>query len=592
MELKEKQTSCNLFLNQFIKTLDKNEILLNANKAFESMEEVLMKLNPPQSSYISKAEEIFFYELNEFIEAEILNIKNIKRHLKTNVEWDQLNVAFFGETNAGKSTTIESTLSYFSIPTKGQTIGDGTKDFTKDVTYHNFKIKGKKIGLIDLPGIEGDEKGNLDDIDAILRKGITKAHLVFYVYGNNKKPEPATVKRIKKYLDEQALVLSVCNNRGKAGQYKRILKREGEVILKNSEVNNQSREILSDLLDVQYHGDIFINSLAAYLSVGNIEREDFKNDKKAFLEVFETTEKLRAFSNLKSITAIIEEKAKIVKEVILEANKKKLNHVLREVTSSLQNFEAKEISELKIEKTNSEINNFLKNIKEEIKKSETQCRNKISSNIDYHFRTLENKIIKLIDEGNSDKEKVNDIIYLTTTNLEKAIKASFKSSNQDCINRIESRLDQLERYSSLGIRDSFSNLGHVNNFELDGLSELGISIGDFGSLLLALSPFLIPGPPGWISGGVSVIGWGLSKLITGKSKTRAKAKAKISEELRIEKNQLKDKFRNEIIRNHYKSFEGKILYRLKPMQKIPDEMIEWRSKINNSKNKINKLIIK
>ena len=332
----------------FIK--DKNEILSQADIAFDSMREVLSNLDPPKSAYISHKEENFYYELNYFIEAEIGKVKErFRNHLKNYVEWDQLNVAFFGETNAGKSSTIESTLSYFSEPTTGHTIGDGTKDFTKDVTYHNFKNKDKNIGLIDLPGIEGDEQGNLDDIDAILRRGITKGHVVFYVYGDNKKPEPATVKKIKKYLNEQAIVFSVCNNRGKAGQYRRILKREGKVSLKKSEVNIQSEELLSEVLGAQYQGDIFINSLAAYLSVGKIIREDFKNDKTAFLQVFDTEEGLEKFSNLKSIIDIIEEKSRNVEEVIFRANKKKLNHFLREVAFSLNDFEKRKISEDQVE---------------------------------------------------------------------------------------------------------------------------------------------------------------------------------------------------------------------------------------------------
>ena len=325
-------------INSSTTILDKNAILSQANEVFDSMKEVLIHLDPPESAYISHKEENFYCELNHFIEGEIDKLKKFRNHLKNYVEWSQLNVAFFGETNAGKSSTIESILSYFSAPTNGSTIGDGTKDFTKDVTYHNILYNEKHIGLIDLPGIEGDEQGNLDDIDNILKKGITKAHVVFYVYGNNKKPEPATVRKIQKYLDDQAIVFSVCNNRGKAGQYRRILKKDGKVELKKSEVNFQSEEMLADVLGTQYEGDIFINSLAAYLSVGSIKREDFKTDKTAFLEVFETNEKLQTFSNLNSVIEIIQEKSRSVEEVIFEANKKKLNHVLREDSKKFRCF--------------------------------------------------------------------------------------------------------------------------------------------------------------------------------------------------------------------------------------------------------------
>ena len=565
--------------------IDKNRILSQASEAFDSMKKVLSELNPPETIYLSEQEENFYFELNCFVEKEIKNLQSIREHLKTNVEWDKLNIAFFGETNAGKSSTIESILSYFSAPTNGTSIGNGTKDFTKDVTYHNFRNNKKNIGLIDLPGIEGDEQGNLDDIDAILKKGITKAHLIFYVYGNNKKPEPATVQKIKKYLDEQAIVYSICNNRGKAGQYRRILKREGKVFLKESEVNQQSKEVLTDVLGPHYKGDLFINSLAAYLSTGNIEREDFKRDKESFLEVFKSDENLKKFSNLNSIINIIERNSQIVDSVILESNKKKLNHVLNEVVLSLGEFEKQNLSNSKIEVIKNEINEFFQNVFAEIRKSEKLCKNNIVNNIDFHFRKVEGKINELIDEGLNDENKVKYHLRITTYCLDQSIKKSIKKSKADCIKRIENHLKQLERHSSLKINNGFVNSGQVEYFELKGLSEMDISFGDLTDFGLALSGFIF-GPWG---GAISIAGWGISKLMGDGGKQ--KARNRISEELRSEKNKLKAKVKTQITQPQYKTLETNIFNRLESMRSIPDEMLEWKNKINNSRTRINQLII-
>ena len=103
-------------------------------------------------------------------------ISEIKSHieiLSTEVEWDKLNVSFFGETNAGKSTIIESLING-----DGRSIGEGYKDFTKTIN----KITYKNINLMDMPGIEGREHTVIKNI----RKAVDKSHIVFYVIGTNK----------------------------------------------------------------------------------------------------------------------------------------------------------------------------------------------------------------------------------------------------------------------------------------------------------------------------------------------------------------------------------------------------------------------
>lgn len=568
------------------KPLNKVEIVSNAEKAFAKMTSVLLELKPSESIFSTKNEEIFFYELRAFVKVEIENIKKITHHLKVNVEWDELNVAFFGETNAGKSTTIESLMSYFDVPMNGETIGDGSKDFTKEVTYHNFSYNGKKIGLIDLPGIEGDEQGNLDDIDAILRRGITKAHVVFYLYGNSKKPEPATVKKITKYLNEQAAVISICNNRGKAGKYSRIFKKDGKVELTGSEVNEQSKEILTAVLGKQYCGDLFINSLAAFLSVGKIERDDFKDDKKAFLEVFKTEDKLRAFSNLHSIINTIEIKSKNVELVILEANKQKLNSILRQVAKNLNDFKETKISKEKIEKTRIEIDEFFKIVRSDIKLYQVYCKNNVEIYIDNHFRNLQTSIFKMIDDGNVNEVKVKILVKDKSKILQSTLVASLKFQNSNLIARIEARLKKLERYSKVNVNHIFSNAEQIENINLEGLKELDISFSDIAGFALALSGFIF-GP---IGGAISVAGWLGSKFFGDGGKS--KAKEKISNELRIKKDILKGKFRNKIIKEQSDLIEVKVFQKLNQLKDMPREMEDWREKINKSIKEIERLIIK
>jgi GTP-binding protein EngB required for normal cell division len=97
-----------------------------------------------------------------------LKIKNNIEFLSKNAEWDKLNVAFFGETNAGKSTIIEALTNG-----EGHTIGEGYKDFTLDVNIKQFK----NINLVDMPGIEGKEYKVIKSI----KEAVNKSHIIFYV---------------------------------------------------------------------------------------------------------------------------------------------------------------------------------------------------------------------------------------------------------------------------------------------------------------------------------------------------------------------------------------------------------------------------
>lgn len=139
-------------------------------------------------------------------------LDNAISELKKNSEWDKLVIAFYGETNAGKSTLIEALRIYLgeNVKTKniskfnelkqkfsglsvektrkikknkevcemieladGAIIGDGRPDFTRKSTSYEFE----DFILIDLPGIEGSEEKVIEEI----LESVKRAHAVFYV---------------------------------------------------------------------------------------------------------------------------------------------------------------------------------------------------------------------------------------------------------------------------------------------------------------------------------------------------------------------------------------------------------------------------
>ena len=117
----------------------------------------------------------------------------------------------------------------------------------------------------------------------------------------------------------------------------------------------------------------------------------------------------------------------------MKSNTKKLNHVLNEVVLSLGEFEKENLSNSKIEIIKNEVNEFYQKVFAEIRKSEKLCKNNIINNIDFHFRKVEGKINKLIDEGLNDENKVKYHLRIITYSLDQSIKKSIKNLKQNVL---------------------------------------------------------------------------------------------------------------------------------------------------------------
>ncbi len=125
--------------------------------------------------------------LEKFKNLESEGLKELES-LKNNEEWEKFTIAFYGETGAGKSTLIECLRLFFKEPCKmdqqehfkrlyanmknyrgsehaelkelqdGAIIGDGRSDCTLETKSYTLKHNNQSFVLLDVPGIEGDEK--------------------------------------------------------------------------------------------------------------------------------------------------------------------------------------------------------------------------------------------------------------------------------------------------------------------------------------------------------------------------------------------------------------------------------------------------
>ncbi|GAA9537384.1 hypothetical protein UBN51_06180 [Helicobacter pylori] len=187
--------------------------------------------------------------LKVFQQLEFKSLKELES-LKNNEEWENFTIAFYGETGAGKSTLIECLRLFFKEQSKvvqqerfkrlysnyqnnyqnderkrqailnelhslqdGAIIGDGRSDFTLKTRSYSFQYNHQNFILLDMPGIEGNEKKVIDQIS----NATQKAHAIFYV---TKKPNPpqkgeegkrGTIEKIQKQLDSQTEVWTIFN---------------------------------------------------------------------------------------------------------------------------------------------------------------------------------------------------------------------------------------------------------------------------------------------------------------------------------------------------------------------------------------------
>lgn len=331
-------------------------------------------------SYNNKEENSFAQSIK--LELKKLNTQYISEieNLEKTTEWDKLCISFFGETNAGKSTIIEtlriiynedkrlkrihkkrrmlfalklfhwwpsmeSKITNYIYATDGEIIGTGRRDYTRSVTGYTLHRQNKDFVLYDVPGIEDNEK----KYESIIQKAVNKAHLVFFITGDTKEIEPATAEKIKKYLRNDTDVFSIINLHLPPkkqrdveidGTYQDELKRKFRKI-ENSVIKTNTEKTLIEKLGNNYKGGIILNGKQAFCAcafkdgmttiIPNTGDKKLREDQSKFMNEYSSdVDAMKQDSRIDDIVNIIDNHSVNFESFIIESNKKKFVARLKE----------------------------------------------------------------------------------------------------------------------------------------------------------------------------------------------------------------------------------------------------------------------
>ncbi|MCQ2713029.1 50S ribosome-binding GTPase [Helicobacter pylori] len=477
--------------------------------------------------------------LEVFQKLESKSLKELES-LKNNEEWENFTIAFYGETNAGKSTLIECLRLFFKEQSKvvqqerfkrlysnyqenyqnderkkqailnelhslqdGAIIGDGRSDFTLKTRSYSFQYNHQTFTLLDVPGIEGNEKKVIDQIS----NATQKAHAIFYVTKTPNSPQKGeegkrgTIEKIQRQLDSQTEVWAIFN---KPITSPRALK-DGLI----NESEKESLKILNkkmkNILGKHYMGYKALSAQAAFygLSQALIPETDFYEKKQKFLKDFKAEELLYQ-SHFKPLAEFIaEELLKNSHAKIIQSNCNKALKVVEQLQKAIKTTIEKRIDPM-IKEAQEHQQEARYNLDRSTEKFILNLTNSAFCKIDQFKSDLREKMYAHINKNIEDEECEeifkNELIQGIET-LHEDIKWRFR----ECEKRFDGDIKEAIKQLEYRIKDSLAMLEHISidrgfnlNFDTDsGIdgTKLAASIGGLGLLGI----FNAWNPMGWLA---------------------------------------------------------------------------------------------
>lgn len=483
----------------------------NASKKYERFEARYQELSSYLCSIAAKIDAIrtdntkqagIKKNLLAFLETYIKDSMNKLGEIKTGARWDKLVIAFFGETNAGKSTIIETFRILFDESRHrageegdGLIVGDGRSDFTKVYEEYNLKINGKEFILIDVPGIEGREEDFRDEI----KRALNQAHCVFYVQGHNKKPDIKTAEKIKNYLSDWVNVYSIFNVRGGASNYDESDERETletEAVRKNEQL---IQDTFQGILGNIYKGNLTLQALLAMCARGHFSstREDLLRAQKKLLGYFGSGDAVLRFSRFDRVMQLVDQKSEHYMDEIVEANKQKLIAQYRKVYQGLVDMMAQQQRD--IDRLKERLIRFDVDMNMSFEETIRAIRNRLTYVHTKVFDDLKREVSKELDKDCNRDDSINEIQRCATA-LFKAYTRESKIIVEYEFSRLEEKIRERRReLDNIQIGGLHIDISSLEMPDLDeAFGKMDLNFGDFVDLATtvggtALAFSVVPG---------------------------------------------------------------------------------------------------
>ncbi|GAA6960487.1 hypothetical protein AOH359_08890 [Helicobacter pylori] len=469
--------------------------------------------------------------------------------LKNNGEWEKFTIAFYGETGAGKSTLIECLRLFFKELGKmyqqerfkrlyanmknhesskhaelkelqdGAIIGDGRSDFTTETKSYTLKHNNQSFVLLDVPGIEGDEK----KVKQQISNATKKAHAIFYVTKTPAPPQKGeegkegTIEKIQKQLDSQTEVYTLFN---KPINSPRALK-DGLIDENEKESLRDLNKKMKAILGKHYEGYKVVSAQTAFygLSSALLPESDFYKKKQKFLEFFKI-EELLLKSHFKQLGEFIAGTLlKNSRKKIIESNCNKALKVIEKLQKAIVTTIDRQINPT-IKEIKDRQKETYSNLDHSRDKFVSNLNNSVSKEIERFKSDLRIEMYERIEkdiENNACKVMFKHELQKGMKKLRKDIEKRFKKDEQQFRKDLQEDIEQFKER----IKNSLAMLEYISiysgntdfNFNIDsGINKIGLFVSVAGLVILGIVN--IWNPMGWIelslAGLLGLIGVGKS----------------------------------------------------------------------------------
>ncbi|GAA6969430.1 hypothetical protein AOH369_09220 [Helicobacter pylori] len=508
--------------------------------------------------------------LREFNQEALEKFKNLESEglkelesLKNNEEWEKFTIAFYGETGAGKSTLIECLRLFFKEPSKinqqerfkrlyaniknhessehteleklqdGAIIGDGRNDFTLKTESYTLKHNNQSFVLLDVPGIEGDEKKVKQQISDATKK----AHAIFYVTKTPAPPQKGeegkegTIEKIQKQLASQTEVYTLYN---KSINSPRALK-DGLIDENEKKSLRDLDEKMKAILGKHYEGHQIVSAQAAFygLSSALLPESGFYKNKQKFLEVFKA-EELLLKSQFKQLAGFIAGTLlENTRKKIIESNCNKALKVIEKLQKTIVTTIDRQINPTIKEIKNAQPETY-SNLDHSRDKFVSNLNNSVSKEIERFKTDFRIEMYVHIDRDIEDDECKRKFEVELQKGMEKLgenIKKRFEQDGEQFSKNIQNEIKQFERriknslvmlnrtHTDSGFDPNFNtHSGFDPNFNTHSAFDFNIDtnsgidgLGLLGSMAgLGFGIFNLWNPIGWAFIGLGLVGVGKS----------------------------------------------------------------------------------